>query len=58
MASLPYCDTSRLGEPSLDEILADPMVQLVMQRDGVADADMRRQIERLQHSLGTLHTLQ
>lgn len=33
-------------ELTLDELLADPIVQLVMQRDGVTAADVREVIER------------
>ena len=47
MASNVYCDTSRAGEPSLDEMLADPIIKLIMQRDGVNDDDMRGQIDRI-----------
>lgn len=28
-------------EPTLDEMLADPIVQVLMQRDGVRDDDLR-----------------
>jgi hypothetical protein len=58
MASIPYCDTSRLGEPSIDEMLADPIVQMIMQRDGVNDADMRGQIARIRQAFATHPTLQ
>jgi len=33
-------------ELTLDELLADPIVQLVMQRDGVTADDVRQVIER------------
>lgn len=33
-------------ELTLDELLADPVVQLVMQRDGVTAEDVRQVIER------------
>jgi hypothetical protein len=30
------------GEPTLDELLSDPMILSVMARDGIRDADIRR----------------
>jgi hypothetical protein len=30
------------GEPTLDELLNDPMILSVMARDGIRDADIRR----------------
>ncbi len=35
------------AEPTLEEALADPIVRLVMARDGVRDADLRRVIDRV-----------
>ena len=32
------------GEPSIDEMLSDPIVRLVMRRDDVSEADIRRAI--------------
>lgn len=37
----------RQGELSLDQMLADPIVQLLMSRDGVAEADVRALMARL-----------
>ena len=34
-------------EPSLDEILAEPIVRLLMARDGVDEADLRRLVREL-----------
>lgn len=34
-------------EPSLEEIFAEPIVQLVMKRDGVRAQDMRCALDRL-----------
>ncbi len=34
-------------EPSLEEMLAEPIVQLIMQRDGVEAVDMRGVIDRV-----------
>jgi hypothetical protein len=37
------CDYARAGrEPALEELLRDPVVQLVMRRDGLAPADVHR----------------
>ncbi len=47
MASAKYSDAELKGEPSLDEIFDEPIVQLVMQRDGVLAHDMRAEIDRL-----------
>ena len=38
----------QLTEPSLTELLADPMVQLIMQRDGVTSNDILVLFDRLQ----------
>ena len=35
-------------EPSLDEILADPIVRLVMKQDGVTELSIRRLMARLE----------
>jgi hypothetical protein len=37
----------RHREPTLDELLNEPIVQLIMERDGVAPDMMRKQIDRL-----------
>lgn len=50
MASNPYAfdhsETLR-DEPSLEELFAEPIIQLVMQRDGVEAHTMRTEIARL-----------
>jgi hypothetical protein len=38
-------------EPALGEILADPLVHLVMRRDGVSRAELERVIARAQAKL-------
>ena len=53
-----YPDTDLLGEPTLEEIFAEPIVRLIMRRDGVEDADLREQINRVQQSYRTLKKLQ
>ncbi len=35
------------AEPSLEEMLAEPIVQLIMRRDGVEAVDMRGVIDRV-----------
>lgn len=36
------------AEPTLDEVFAEPIVALIMKRDGVASGDMRATIDRIQ----------
>lgn len=38
------------NEPGLNEMLADPMTQLLMRRDGVQEAEIRRLVARLRQS--------
>ena len=52
------CDYARAGrEPALEEVLRDPIVQLVMRRDGLGLADVRCSVDaarrRLSPSTGT-----
>jgi|GEM_PF-3516032 len=51
MASTPTCFDSYADhateEPTLDELFAEPIIQLVMQRDGVKAQDMRHQLDRM-----------
>lgn len=35
------------AEPTLDEVLEDPIVRLVMRRDGVARRDVRQLVEHV-----------
>ena len=37
-------DSLLQGEPTLDELFAEPIVQLIMQRDGVERNDMQAKI--------------
>jgi hypothetical protein len=48
MVSGIHPDTDLLGEPTLDEMLAEPIIRLIMQRDGVNEHDMRSEIDRAQ----------
>jgi hypothetical protein len=41
------------AEPSLAEILADPIVHLVMRRDGVAEIELRLVIAAAQARIGS-----
>ena len=50
LAALPDDEWSL--EPSLDEILAEPIVQILMQRDRTASADLRRLAARVRQRLG------
>lgn len=50
MASHVTFDDGPLGhaeEPTIDELLNEPIIQLVMQRDGVKLQDMRHQLDRM-----------
>lgn len=40
-------------EPSLEDMLADPLVHLVMQRDGVSRADVQQVIDQTRARLVT-----
>lgn len=42
------CDSDLKGEPSLDELMADPIMLLIMKRDGVKPQHMLGEISRLQ----------
>lgn len=42
-------DPFTVGEPSLDDLLAEPIVQLFMERDRQDEACLRRQIDQLRH---------
>ena len=44
-------ESDLVGEPTLDELLTDPMVKLLMKRDGVKPQYMRGEIDRLQREL-------
>lgn len=47
MASNLYPDADLKREPSLEELFAEPIVQLVMQRDGVHGHALHEEIVRL-----------
>lgn len=36
-----------LDEPSIEEILKDPIIQLLMRRDGVSEDDLRKRLRSL-----------
>ena len=58
MMSIPHSDPELLGEPSLEELFAEPIVRLIMSRDGVDDRDLRSEIDRVQRAYHTLETAQ
>ena len=58
MVSSTYPDSDLLGEPTLEELFAEPIVRLIMKRDGVEDKDLRGQIERVRTSYRTLEKAQ
>lgn len=51
MASYPTCFDGPADhvteEPTLEELFAEPIIQLVMQRDGVQVQEMRSQLDRM-----------
>ena len=42
-----YDSTTARGEPLLEDMLSDPMVQLMMHRDGVEEGEVRRALDRV-----------
>ena len=51
-------DNDLLGEPTLEEIFADPIIRLIMKRDGVDETSMRGQIDLVRKSYGTVVSVQ
>lgn len=47
MTSPTMASALRHREPTLDELLNEPIVQLIMKRDGIAEEMMRQHIDRL-----------
>ena len=58
MMSCFYQDPELLGEPSLEEMFAEPIIRLIMERDGVNHIDLRGEIDRVQESYRTLDRAQ
>ena len=54
MASTPSSSLSLCDELTLDDLMADPIVQLVMQRDGVNSADMLGELHRVRQAYGEM----
>jgi hypothetical protein len=54
MVSYAYPDSDLTGEPTLDEMFADPLVRLVMKRDGVEEGEMRGTLDRIRDAYKTL----
>lgn len=44
--------TNPVSEPSLSDLLADPIIQMVMHRDGVSTSDILQLFDRLQRKGG------
>lgn len=44
-------------EPPLEEVLSDPMVQLVAERDGLTATDLRRAVEQARLALPKVHAV-
>jgi hypothetical protein len=53
-----YPDADVLGEPTLEELFAEPIVRLIMKRDGVEDKELRGQIERVRKAYRALEKAQ
>lgn len=48
--------TSSLHEPLLDELFADPIIQLLMQKDGVAVDDLHPMLDWLAREIAVKST--
>ena len=53
-----YLDTDLHGEPPLEDMMADPIVRLIMLCDGVDEGDMRGEIDRVQRHYQSLIEIQ
>ena len=51
-------DNDLVGEPSLEEMLAEPIIRLIMKRDGVDESSMRGQIDLVRSNYFTLESVQ
>lgn len=40
-------DPELVGEPTLEELFAEPIIRLIMARDGVEDSSLLREIDRV-----------
>jgi hypothetical protein len=58
MAYCTHPDTDLTGEPTLEEILAEPIIRLIMKRDGVDENSMRGQIDLVRASYAVLENVQ
>lgn len=48
MGQVRWLAVDAAGEPALSDMLADPITQLLMRRDGVQEGEIRRLAARLQ----------
>lgn len=58
MMSSIHPEPGLLGEPTLEEVLAEPIIRLIMQRDGVKEDTMRGTLNRLQNDYKSLRDVQ
>jgi hypothetical protein len=54
MIGYAYPDADLTGELTLDELLSDPIIRLLMRRDGVEESEMRRTLNRVHDSYRAL----
>ncbi|WP_341703907.1 hypothetical protein [Ferrovibrio sp.] len=52
MGQVRWLAVDAAGEPALSDMLADPITQLLMRRDGVQEGEIRRLAARLQQRRG------
>lgn len=45
-----YPGADLAGEPTLEELFGEPIIHLIMKRDGVAERDMRTTLESLRRA--------
>lgn len=48
MAGIFHKEAELLAEPTLDELLAEPIIQLFMKRDGIKPSEVRGQLSRFE----------
>ena len=54
-----FCaDPELLGEPSLEELFAEPIIRLIMTRDGVDHHNLRDEMDRVQRAYSGLERAQ
>ncbi len=48
MAGIFHKEAELLAEPTLDELLAEPIIQLFMKRDGIKPSEVRGHLRRFE----------